>query len=77
MNVVLLSIALAHMKKCFFLNIFFLSTTIFQFLFHFKGQRRLLLFNDVLFAQEILEKLILLTMDYEGALRLENIEGKK
>ena len=48
-----------------------------QFLFHFRGGRRLLLFNGILFAQEILKELILLCMDYYETLWLENIESKK
>ena len=55
----------------------FLSTITFQFLFHFRGRRRLLLFNGVLFAQEIRKELILLRMDYNVAFRLENIESQK
>ena len=50
----------------------------FQFLFPFRRQTRLLLFNGVLFAQEILKELILLFMDYVFyyvALRLENVES--
>ena len=44
-----------------------------QFLFHVRGGRCLLLFNGILFAQEIPNELILLCMDYYEALWLENI----
>ena len=63
-------------KNCFFLNIF-LCTITFQFLFHFRGQRHLLLFNGILFAKEIPKELILLCMNYDVALRLENVESQK
>ena len=36
----------------------------------------LLLFNAVLFAQEIPKELILLCMDYDVLLRLENVESQ-
>ena len=49
-----------YKKNCFFLIYSFLSTKLFQFLFPFIGRRRLLLFNGVLFAQEILKELMLL-----------------
>ena len=52
-------------------------TITFQFLFHFRGRRRLLLFIGVLFAQEIPTELILVSMDYDVALRLENVENYK
>ena len=55
----------------------FLSTITFQFLFQFRGQRRLLLVNGVLFAQEIPKESILLCMDYDVAFRLENVESQK
>ena len=45
-----------------------------QYLFHFRGRKRLLLFND-LFAQEIPKDLILLCIDYDVAFRLENVES--
>ena len=48
----------------------FLSTITFQFLFHFRGGRRLPLFNGVFFAQEIPKELIPLSVDYDVALRL-------
>ena len=48
-----------------------------QFLFHFTGRRRLVLCNGVLFAQKIPKELILLCMDYDVALRLENVEIQK
>ena len=71
-------ITLSHIRKTasFYLYIF-LSTITFQFLFHFRGQRRLLLFNGVLFAQEILKELILLCMDYDVAFKLENVGSQK
>ena len=43
----------------------YISTITFQFLFQFRIRRFLLLFNWVLFAQEIPQKLILLCMDYD------------
>ena len=49
----------------------------FQFLFHFEGRQRLLLFNGVLSAQQNPKELILLCMDYDEALRLENVESQK
>ena len=49
----------------------------FQFLFLFRGRRRLFLSNGVLFAQEIAKELIVLCMDYDVALRLENVESQK
>ena len=55
----------------------FFFTRIFQFLLHLRGRRRLLLFNGVLFVQEIPMELILLCMDYDVALRLENVESQK
>ena len=55
----------------------FPSTLIFQFLFHFRGQRRLLYFNGILFAKEISKELILLCIDYDVALTLENIESQR
>ena len=38
---------------------------------------RLLCFNGALFAQEIPKKLILLCLNYEVALKLENVESQK
>ena len=71
-------ITLPHIRKtASFQTCIFLSTITFQFLFHFRGQRHLLLFNDTLFAQEISKELILLCMDYDRALRLENVESQK
>ena len=64
-------------ETAFFLIYIFLSTITLQSLIHFKGRRRLLLFNGVLFAQKILNKLILLCMDYDVALRLENVKSQK
>ena len=67
-----------HLRKpAFFQTYVFPSTKTFQFLFHFRGRRRLLLFNGVLFAQEIPKELILLCTDYDVALRLENVESQK
>ena len=43
-------------------------------MFHFRDRRRLILSNDVLFAPEIPKELILLGMDYDVALRLENLK---
>ena len=60
-------------KNSFLLNIYFLSTITCQLLFRFRGRSRLLPFNGVLFAQEIPKELILLCMDYDVALRLENV----
>ena len=60
-------------KNCSLLNIYFLSTITCQFLFHFRGRRRLLPFNGAFFAQEVPKELILLCMDYDVALRLENV----
>ena len=56
-----------------------LSTITFQFSlsFPFIGRTRLLLFNGVLFAQEIPQKLILLCLNYDIDFRLENIENQK
>ena len=62
-------------------KLLFLSTKTFQILFQIllfqRGRRRLLLFNGVLFPQEILKELILLCMDYDVPLRLENVKGQK
>ena len=60
-------VTLSHIRKTAFLHKF-LSTITFQFLFHFRGWRRLLLFNGVLFT---------LCMDYDVALRLENVKKSK
>ena len=49
-----------YKKNRFFLIYNFISTKLFQFLFPFRGRRRLLLFNSVLFAQEIVKELMLL-----------------
>ena len=65
-------ITLSHVRKTAFLKNISLSIITFQFLFHFKDRRRLLLSNDVLFDQEILKELILSCTDYDVALRLEN-----
>ena len=48
----------------------FLPIITFQFLFHFRGRRRLFLFNGFLFLQEIPKELILLCMDSDVAFRL-------
>ena len=64
-------------KNRFFLNIYiFLSTIRFQFLFHFRGRIRLPFFNGILFGQEIPKELIRLCVDYDVALRLENVESQ-
>ena len=42
--------SVTYKKKSIYI---FLSTITLQFLFHFRGRKRLLLFNGVLFAQEI------------------------
>ena len=73
-------IAVPHIRKTASLYIYiylFLSTITFQLLFHFRGRRLLFLFNGVLFPQKILKELILLCMDYDVALRLENVESQK
>ena len=72
-------ITLIHVKSCFFLNIFsiFLSTITFQFLFHFRGRWRLFLFSAALFAQETPKEFTLLCMNYDVALRLENVGSQK
>ena len=63
---------ISYKKNCFFFLIFiFLSTIKLKFLFHFRGRMRLLLFNGILFAQEIPKKWILLCMDYDVELRLK------
>ena len=51
----------------------------FQFLFHFyfTFYFQLLLFNGILFAHEITNELVLLFMNYDVALRLENVESQK
>ena len=73
-----LIITLPHIRKTASFEIYnLLSTITFQFLFHFRGQRCLLFFNGALFAQEIPKKLTLSCMDYDVALRLENIESQK
>ena len=57
-------ITIPHTKKTvLFKRILF--TIIFQFTFHFRGRKRLLLFNGVLLAQDIPKELILLCMDYD------------
>ena len=57
---------LPHIRKTASFKIYnFRSTLKFQFLIHFRGRRRLPLFNGVLFAQEIPKELILLFMDYD------------
>ena len=55
----------------------FLSTITFHFLFHFRVWRCLLLFNGALFPQKAPSELILLSMDYDVALRLGNVESQK
>ena len=71
-------IALPLIRKTASLWIYiFLSTITFAFLFPFRGQRRLLLFNSTLFAQEIPKEIVLLCMDYDMPLRLENVRSQK
>ena len=71
-------IALPLIRKTASLWIYiFLSTITFAFLFLFRGQRRLLLFNSTLFAQEIPKEIILLCMDYDMPLGLENVRSQK
>ena len=64
-------------KKNYFHIFLFRSTIIPQFLFHFRGWRRIFPSNGVLFTQEILNEIILLCMDYDIALRLEKTGGLK
>ena len=50
----LILITLSHIRKTISLEIYiFLSIATRHFLIHFRGRRRLLLFNGVLFLQEI------------------------
>ena len=66
-------ITLPHIRNTAFFPIhIFLSTITFQFLFRFRGPRRLLLFITALFAQEIPAEVFLLCMDCDGALRLKS-----
>ena len=58
-----------YTKNYFFLDI--------EFLFYFRGWRRLFPFNGVLFAQEVRNEIILLCMDYDVAIRLEKTESWK
>ena len=70
-------ITLPHIRKtCLFKTYTFLSTITFQFSFDVRGWMYLLLFNAVLFAQEIPKELILLCMDYDVLLWLENVESQ-
>ena len=62
-------------KNCFFLNIF-LSAITFSFYFILQVEV-MFFFNGTLFAQEIPKQLIPLFMDYDVALRLENVESQK
>ena len=64
-------------KNCFFLEIYFSFYHNISIFFHFRGQRCLVIFNSVLFTQEITKESILLYMDYEVALRLKNVETQK
>ena len=67
---------LLHIRKITSFYIYsFCSVIIVQFLFRFRGRRRLLLFNGVLFTQEILNETILLRMDYNVAHRLGKTES--
>ena len=61
-------IRLPRIRKNAWIHNFSLTIT-FQFLFHFRDRSRLLLFNDVLFAQEIPKKLIPVCMDYDVTFR--------
>ena len=71
-----ITITLPHMRKTAFFEIYiFASTMTLQFLFDFRGQRCLLLFNGVLFALKIPTESILLCMVYHVALMLENVES--
>ena len=74
---VYLSILSIHLSVCLSVCLSIFSTITFQFLVHFRGRRRLLLFNGILFAQEIPKGLTLLCMDYDEAFRLENVESQK
>ena len=62
---------------CFFLNTCFSYYHNISVFIHVRGWRHLLLFNGVWFAQEIPKELILLCMDYDVALRLQNVEYQK
>ena len=53
-------------KKNYFRVFLFRSTIIPQFLFHFRGWRRIFPSNGVLFTQ-ILNEIILLCMDYDSS----------
>ena len=69
--------AMLQMINITFLKISnFRSTIILQFLFHFRGRRRLFPFNNVLFKQEI-SNIILLCVDYDIAPRLEKIKAER
>ena len=70
--------AMLQMINITFLKISnFRSTIILQFLFHFRGRRRLFRFNNVLFKQEISNDIILLRVDYDIAPRLEKIKAER
>ena len=70
-------ITLSHIRKTVSFKIFiFLSTIKLKFSFHFRGRMRLLLFNGVLFAQEIPKEWILLCMDYDVEIRLKAKSNK-
>ena len=76
MKIIMPHIILCHIIKTASFWIYtFLSAITFQFLLHFRGRKHLPIFNDVLFAQEFPEKLILLWMNYDAALRLKNVES--
>ena len=66
-----------YKKNCFFLNIYFSFYHNILVFIHFRGRRPLLLFNGILFAQEILRVVILLCVDYDVAPWLENVKSQK
>ena len=65
---------LFYTRKMTSFEIYSFRFTIFQFLFHFRGRRRLSLlmasfpFNGVFFIQTIPNEMILLCMDYDVVL---------
>ena len=57
---------ITHARKTASFQIYiFMSAKAFQFLFHFIGRKRLLLFNGLLFAQNISEEINSTCMDYD------------
>ena len=56
---------------------FFRSIVALVSLFHFRGRRLFPLLNGVLFTKEIPNKIILLYMGYDVALRLQKIKSQK